>query len=93
MTNEVPMMLPNATQNNISRLLTHSYGCNHRRDDHRERHTSSYHQVPLVFGAVLALIAVKDLRRDCCLPENECIEKKANAASPAFDEALAFLPT
>lgn len=45
------------------RHLTNSYCCNHRRHNHRQRHTTSYYQIPLVFRDVLALIAIMDLRR------------------------------
>lgn len=45
------------------RFLTNSDCCNYRRHDHRQRHTTSYHQVPLVFRDVLALIAIMDLRK------------------------------
>lgn len=41
--------------------LTDSDGSNNRRDNHRQRHTSSYHQVPLVLGDVLAFIAIVNL--------------------------------
>lgn len=44
-------------------FLTNSDCCDHGRHNHRQRHPTSYYQVPLVFGDVLAFITIMDLRR------------------------------